>query len=85
MSPHYTRFKKLCHTAFTSLRKNSNLILNLIALMVDANVPDIRFEPDKAVLKVSKLTMHMPLPFFSDRSLDLLTLFLSQRYKNDSD
>src|SRR4051812_46478700 len=51
-SPHYTRFKSLCYTAFIGLRKNANLILNLIALMVDANIQDIRLEPDKAVLKV---------------------------------
>jgi phosphatidylinositol 3-kinase len=52
-SPHYNRFKSLCYTAFIGLRKNANLILNLIALMVDANIQDIRLEPDKAVLKVS--------------------------------
>ncbi|GAC95422.1 hypothetical protein PHSY_002998 [Pseudozyma hubeiensis SY62] len=51
-SPHYARFKAFCYTAFTNLRKNANLILNLVALMVDANIPDIRLEPDKAVLKV---------------------------------
>jgi phosphatidylinositol 3-kinase len=51
-SPHYTRFKSLCYTAFIGLRKNANLILNLVALMVDANIQDIRLEPDKAVLKV---------------------------------
>ncbi|KAL9935214.1 hypothetical protein V8E36_005562 [Tilletia maclaganii] len=53
-SPHYARFKSLCHTAFSSLRKSANLILNLVALMVDANVPDIKIEPDKAVLKVQE-------------------------------
>jgi phosphatidylinositol 3-kinase len=52
-SPHYNRFKSLCYTAFIGLRKNANLILNLIALMVDASIQDIRLEPDKAVLKVS--------------------------------
>lgn len=52
-SPHYTKFKKFCFTAFVTLRKNANLILNLVNLMVDANVTDIRFEPDKAVVKVS--------------------------------
>ncbi|KAJ9099969.1 hypothetical protein QFC21_003977 [Naganishia friedmannii] len=52
-SPHYNRFKSLCYTAFIGLRKNANLILNLIALMVDANIQDIRLEPDKAVLKAS--------------------------------
>jgi len=41
-SSHYTRFKNLCFTAFTILRKSANLILNLVALMVDANIPDIR-------------------------------------------
>lgn len=51
-SPHYARFKAFCYTAFTGLRKNANLILNLVALMVDANIPDIKLEPDKAVLKV---------------------------------
>lgn len=51
-SPHYARFKKLCFTAYTNLRKNANLIINLVALMVDASIPDIKLEPDKAVLKV---------------------------------
>lgn len=51
-SLHYTSFKQYCFTAYTTLRKSSNLILNLFALMVDANIPDIRMEPDKAVLKV---------------------------------
>lgn len=53
-SPHYARFKSLCYTGFTSLRKNANLIINLVALMVDANIPDIKLEPDKAVLKVRR-------------------------------
>lgn len=54
-SPHYARFKSLCYTGFTSLRKNANLIINLVALMVDANIPDIKMEPDKAVGKVGFL------------------------------
>ncbi|KAJ1031605.1 hypothetical protein NDA13_001996 [Ustilago tritici] len=59
-SPHYARFKAFCYTAFTNLRKNANLILNLVALMVDANIPDIRLEPDKAVLKVQdKFLLHL--------------------------
>ena len=33
--------------------RHANLILNLFALMVDANVPDIALEPDKTVKKVS--------------------------------
>ncbi|OZJ02698.1 hypothetical protein BZG36_04601 [Bifiguratus adelaidae] len=53
-SPQYQRFRSYCFTAFIILRKNANLILNLFALMVDANIPDIRIEPDKAVLKVQE-------------------------------
>ena len=53
-SNHYQRFKILCFTAYTTLRKNANLILNLISLMINANIPDIQIEPDKAVLKVQE-------------------------------
>ena len=41
-SVHYQRFKTFCFTAFTSLRKSANLILNLVTLMVDANIPHIK-------------------------------------------
>ena len=53
-SRHYSKFRQYCYTAFTTLRRNANLILNLFALMVDANVPDIKIEPDKAVIKVQE-------------------------------
>lgn len=53
-SPHYLQFKQHCFTAYTTLRKSANLILNLFSLMVDANIPDIRVEPDKAVHKVKE-------------------------------
>ncbi|KAJ9293989.1 hypothetical protein DTO271G3_7365 [Paecilomyces variotii] len=53
-SPNYMQFKQYCFTAYTTLRKSANLILNLFSLMVDANIPDIRVEPDKAVLKVKE-------------------------------
>jgi phosphatidylinositol 3-kinase len=48
----YAQFKQYCYTAYSSLRKSANLILNLFALMSEANIPDIRIEPDKAVQKV---------------------------------
>ena len=51
-SEHYQEFRKECYTAFLYLRRNASLILNLFSLMVDANVPDIALEPDKAVRKV---------------------------------
>lgn len=40
-SSHYARFRALCFTAFSILRKSANLILNLVALMADANIPDL--------------------------------------------
>lgn len=51
-SPHYAAFKSYCFTAYTTLRKSSNLILNLFSLMVDANIPDIKVEPGRVVEKV---------------------------------
>ena len=51
-SPHYAAFKSYCFTAYTTLRKSSNLILNLFSLMVDANIPDIKVEPQRVVEKV---------------------------------
>ena len=51
-SPHYQYFRSFCFSTFSILRKNSNLILNLFGLMVDANIKDIAIEPDKAVMKV---------------------------------
>ena len=51
-SEHYQEFRKECYTAFLYLRRNASLILNLFSLMVDASVPDIALEPDKAVRKV---------------------------------
>lgn len=59
-SAHYQAFKQHCFTAYTTLRKSSNLILNLFSLMVNANIPDIRMEPDKAVGKV-KERFHLEL------------------------
>lgn len=53
-SANYERFRSYCFTAFTSLRKNSNLILNLFALMTESSIPDIQFEKDKAVHKVKE-------------------------------
>ncbi|TPX10633.1 uncharacterized protein E0L32_008367 [Thyridium curvatum] len=56
----YRQFRQYCFLAYSALRKSSNLILNLFSLMVDANIPDIRLEPDKAVLKV-KDRFHLEL------------------------
>ncbi|KAK6540811.1 Phosphatidylinositol (PI) 3-kinase [Orbilia ellipsospora] len=50
----FKQFKGYCFTAFTILRKNASLILNLWTLMVDAGIPDVEREPDTAVLKVQE-------------------------------
>jgi phosphatidylinositol 3-kinase len=41
-SQHYARFMSFCSTAFSILRQRANPILNLVTLMVDANIPDIK-------------------------------------------
>lgn len=56
-SPNYAAFKQYCFTAYLTLRKSSSLILNLFALMTDANIPDILAEPDKVVEKVRERFM----------------------------
>lgn len=53
-SDYYQEFRKQCYTAFFHLRRHANLMLNLFSLMVDASVPDIALEPDKAVRKVQE-------------------------------
>ncbi|CCJ29853.1 unnamed protein product [Pneumocystis jirovecii] len=53
-SLYYSRFKSYCYTAFITLRKSANLIMNLFSLMVQSNISDIKIEPDKAVLKVKE-------------------------------
>ncbi|EGU11319.1 Atypical/PIKK/PI3K protein kinase [Rhodotorula toruloides ATCC 204091] len=78
-SPHYARFKSLCYTGFTTLRKNANLLINLVALMVDGNIPDIKLEPDKAVMKADLIfssssgTHSGPPPQVQDKFLLNLT------------
>ncbi|XP_061389541.1 phosphatidylinositol 3-kinase catalytic subunit type 3 [Musca vetustissima] len=51
-SEHHHEFRKQCYTAYLHLRRHANVVLNLFSLMVDASVPDIALEPDKAVKKV---------------------------------
>lgn len=45
-------FKSYCFITYTTLRKNSNLILNLFQLMLNANIPDIQIDLKHAVEKV---------------------------------
>jgi phosphatidylinositol 3-kinase len=50
----FSVFRNYCFITYTTLRKNSNLILNLFLLMLDANIPDIRLDPQRAVEKVEE-------------------------------
>lgn len=45
-------FKSYCFITYTTLRRNSNLILNLFQLMLNANIPDIQIDQKHAVEKV---------------------------------
>lgn len=41
-----------CCEAYNILRKSANLLLNLMHLMAGASIPDIRSDPEKAMLKL---------------------------------
>ncbi|ORX92228.1 phosphatidylinositol 3-kinase [Basidiobolus meristosporus CBS 931.73] len=82
-SPHYQRFKSYCYSAFTILRKSANLILNLFALMVSANITDIAIEPDKAVTKVQEkfrldLTEEEAIQYFQNLINDSVSALFPQ-------
>jgi phosphatidylinositol 3-kinase len=52
-SSEFYYFKMLCSTAFRNLRQNSNLIINLLSLMVDADIPGIAaLGGERSILKV---------------------------------
>ena len=54
-SQHWNKFKQLSCEAYNIIRKSTNLILNLVSLMIDANITDISREPERSLLKVPKL------------------------------
>ena len=44
----YKQFRQYCFTAYTALRKNSSLVLNLFSLMVQSSVQDVRMAEEAA-------------------------------------
>jgi phosphatidylinositol 3-kinase len=52
--PNYLSFKEYAFTSWSTLRKSSNLLLNLFALMQGANIPDIKVEREGSVRKVQE-------------------------------
>ncbi|VDM45142.1 unnamed protein product [Toxocara canis] len=53
-SKEWRDFRAFCFSAFSILRRHANLILNLFSLMLDAGIPDIAIEKDKAVQKIEQ-------------------------------
>lgn len=53
-SSQYKRFLSLCCEAYNILRKSSTLLLSLLHLMAGSSIPDIRSDPEKALLKLQE-------------------------------
>uniref|UniRef100_A0A1I7XRN7 Phosphatidylinositol 3-kinase catalytic subunit type 3 n=1 Tax=Heterorhabditis bacteriophora TaxID=37862 RepID=A0A1I7XRN7_HETBA len=53
-SKQFKDFCMYCDSAYRILRRHANVILNLFSLMLDAGIPDIAVERDKAVFKVEQ-------------------------------
>lgn len=74
-------FKNYCFITYTTLRRNSNLILNLFQLMLNANIPDIQIDPKRAVEKVEEkfaleMTEEMAILHFQNLIIDSVNAFL---------
>lgn len=75
-SPYYRHFRTYCCEAYNILRKSATLILSLFHLMAGAAIPDVRQDPEKAMLKLQvKYGCHVQLKvLISDRSCVLQLL-----------
>ena len=73
-SEHFRAFVNYCTIAFCILRRHANLITNLFSLMLDAAIPDIAIERDKAVMKVFR---QKRFPLISQTHLGARTLPLA--------
>lgn len=74
-------FKNYCFITYTTLRRNSNLILNLFQLMLNANIPDIQIDPKRAVEKVQdkfalEMTEEEAILHFQNLIIDSVNAFL---------
>lgn len=84
-SEHYYKFKTYCFQAYNWLRKNANLILNLLSLMGDAGINDISKRSDLAtVLSIVESKFRLDLTdeeaehFFSGLITEALTSFTTK-------
>lgn len=53
-SSQYSEFRRYCCLAFNILRRSAPLILNLLSLMGDANIPDLSLDVEKNLLKTQE-------------------------------
>lgn len=53
-SKQFAEFIQHTDSAYRILRRHSNVLLNLFSLMLDAGIPDIASEPDKAIFKIEQ-------------------------------
>jgi len=53
-SPGYSQFMQLCCEALNILRKSANLLLSIIHVMAGSSIPDIRSDPEVAMLKIQE-------------------------------
>ncbi|ULU09618.1 hypothetical protein L3Y34_014187 [Caenorhabditis briggsae] len=53
-SQQFLEFVQHVDSAYRILRRHSNVLLNLFSLMLDAGIPDIASEPDKAIFKIEQ-------------------------------
>ncbi|CAI2307808.1 unnamed protein product [Caenorhabditis sp. 36 PRJEB53466] len=53
-SKQFMEFVQHVDSAYRILRRHSNVLLNLFNLMLDAGIPDIASEPDKAIYKIEQ-------------------------------
>lgn len=57
-STEFARFQSLCFVAYTILRKSANLILNLVSLMGEANIPHVSYRDVQEQLQ-EKFMLHL--------------------------
>jgi len=84
----FTLFKQLCVEAYNTLRKNANLILNLISLMADSNISDIASEKsllliqDKFQLEKTDEEAGVNFQLLMQESVTALFAQLSDKFHN---
>jgi len=87
-SPDFMLFKQLCVEAYNTLRKNANLILNLISLMADSNITDIASEKsllliqDKFQLEKTDEEAGVNFQLLMQESVTALFAQLSDKFHN---